>query len=88
MGVSVTRTDEGNSKSPDEEVKNRFIVKTANKTTELLIDTVTGVEYLKLYPTQFRNSNETITCIPLLDESGFPSINKEWKESHTLDTES
>lgn len=62
----------------EEQLKERFTTKTVDKVTELLIDNFTGVEYIKLYPTQYRKSNETVTCIPLLDASGFPNINKEW----------
>ncbi len=62
------------------ELKARFTTKPVDKLTDLLIDNVTGVEYIKLYPTQYRKASETVTCIPLLDASGFPSINKEWLE--------
>lgn len=66
----------------DDSLKARFTTKVVDKVTELLIDNATGVEYIKLYPTQYRKSNETVTCIPLLDSSGFPSINAEWSENN------
>lgn len=75
--VSVTRSD---GIKRDEDVKDRFITKVVDKTTELVIDTVTGVEYIKVYPTQFKEANETVTLVALLDESGFPSINEQWRD--------
>lgn len=76
--TKATRNDIKVDVEPD--LKERFTVKPVDKSTELLIDNLTGVEYLKMYPTQYRKASETVTCIPLLDNSGFPSINKDFKD--------
>lgn len=58
------------------EFKGRFVVFEADAKTSVLVDTVTGVQYLCVKPTEFSQGNQTVAISPLIDSSGFPFIDE------------
>lgn len=50
----------------------RFHVFRVDPTTDVLVDTLTGVQYLIVKPTEFETGNSTISVNPLIADNGFP----------------
>lgn len=61
-----------NSKEFTEEFRDRFIVIKISNTLKIMIDTQTGVQYMMAYPTEFTQGNNTVSIVPIIDDSGFP----------------
>lgn len=73
-GSVVTKID--NNGNYDKEFRERFVKFKADDTTDVLVDTQTGVQYLMVKPTAYDRTNTTITVIPLVDTSGFPLVDE------------
>lgn len=73
-GSVVTKID--NNGEYAKEFRQRFVKFKADDTTDVLVDTQTGVQYLMVKPTAYDQTNTTITVIPLIDTSGFPLVDE------------
>lgn len=78
----ITKQINNNNNTYDKEFRERFSKFKADDTTDILIDTQTGVQYLMVKPTAYDQTNTTITVIPLIDESGFPLIDDRFKRKN------
>lgn len=58
------------------EFEERFKCFRATETTDVLVDTKTGVQYLLVKPTKFDKGNTTVSVNTLVDANGFPLIDE------------
>lgn len=80
MNMSRNKSRDGyeingkNTKEFEKEFGERFIKIKSSDSTYIMIDTVTGVQYMMIFPTEYEQGNTTVSVVPIIDNSGFPFV--------------